>query len=1310
MRSWKRLLAALLVMAMLVPMTTALSEELPVNASDVLAIEYQEAPQEDAEPAAANTAAGEEPGALPEEVEAQLSENGIAANDSDAPAAQTYELTVDPAAKVQTFTMSVNDTLRLRLSEGTADGWSTTKKNVVTFTPSGDYTDVRADAEAKKIKLTTKVTGASKKTASVNLVINNPYTPTGVTLADMPEWVPVGATINLPEKVVLTPTYAVTTLTYKATGAGKVTKEGVFTASKAGKAKITVTPSNNKKIKYTYTLPVLGNKVDKMNGKPSAGDIAAVAGGWTLWPVTLEVKKNGTLLAEFYVLNGTGEAIKQIENMTLSIAAGRPTNVVAELTQPVVKVSVAKNKFKLLKVTFPASSLSNLQGVFFPEHYQNETLYYGINTDDVAAAGKAGKYGFIPTKMPNMPKLVPDTSFIMADGIITGYTGSGGVIVLPETDYAGNVIREIGENAFSGNTAITDVVFNRTIARIGAGAFVGCTGISVLTIPNTVEYIAPGAFDLSQKIACEMNSYAYYYAMEKGLQVNLVGGYNISRAEVSGRNVTVTLKNTSAVNLRVELMNDSRTETYYSATRVVAASEDEQQVTFEVGEYFEIPQYFALVVTMYDDNENMIDEPLVCLDYTQDYTTFRSKTPTDFEGGTILDYHDAGFAVLDAGVVTVIGDETNGSYIVASSTPIQVGSALYISNINAMVKVATVSDLGGGSYSVTSDENASLTDFYQYLRYSGSFDAMETLADLGEIEPNSYVAPNITAEASLARYVKTYEEGALKAEVSIGAKVVLDTNIDKALFGPDYIQCDTYVQVDGNVDYTLSKEWSYTKVFDLLHKRFPTPVEGLFVTLDLTLPITLNAEGSAEFTTNFQGRTGFSYNQHSGVKKIRDATLWQTLNATAELSATVGPQIDVGLSAMGLLNGSIGARIGAIFTATTTLIDIDTSTTPGSIHDCNLCFDLGVYKFVDLNAALNYNIGFVKQDLFKKTWDVYRERIYTGYLSVINPADSLFGGKVTMGEGVCPNHRYRVEIRTVDRNGLDVSGKAVTLSRKASGAWSPIATGSSPCHIYVHSGDYEAQAVFDDNTVKQQFKVEEDPVTIRLVNSMGIISGKVVDATTGQPISGAAVTCDAYAASTDGNGSYSLEVPAGSYTVEISKSEYIPMKINVTVVGNETSTVSCALNKILADAVRVVLTWGAVPEDLDSHLEWAGGHVYYMDMTGDSGNVMLDVDDTDSYGPETLTFVPRENVTYTYYVHDYTNRNEPSSTQMGASGATIEIYAGENYYKKVGVPAGPGNKWVVFTYKNGEFSFGNVIARNAAGSLEYDDTVYPEKQ
>ena len=54
------------------------------------------------------------------------------------------------------------------------------------------------------------------------------------------------------------------------------------------------------------------------------------------------------------------------------------------------------------------------------------------------------------------------------------------------------------------------------------------------------------------------------------------------------------------------------------------------------------------------------------------------------------------------------------------------------------------------------------------------------------------------------------------------------------------------------------------------------------------------------------------------------------------------------------------------------------------------------------------------------------------------------------------------------------------------------------------------------------------------------------------------------------------------------------------------------------DEYRVILTWGSSPSDLDSHLEGPGYHVFYSNKTGK--NAELDVDDTTSYGPETVTF------------------------------------------------------------------------------------------
>merc|ERR1719160_122208 len=62
------------------------------------------------------------------------------------------------------------------------------------------------------------------------------------------------------------------------------------------------------------------------------------------------------------------------------------------------------------------------------------------------------------------------------------------------------------------------------------------------------------------------------------------------------------------------------------------------------------------------------------------------------------------------------------------------------------------------------------------------------------------------------------------------------------------------------------------------------------------------------------------------------------------------------------------------------------------------------------------------------------------------------------------------------------------------------------------------------------------------------------------------------------------------------------------------------------DAWRAVLSWGKEPRDLDTHLYWKNRrscHVFWARRRVDCPDAVkgiLDVDDTGSYGPETLTF------------------------------------------------------------------------------------------
>ena len=136
------------------------------------------------------------------------------------------------------------------------------------------------------------------------------------------------------------------------------------------------------------------------------------------------------------------------------------------------------------------------------------------------------------------------------------------------------------------------------------------------------------------------------------------------------------------------------------------------------------------------------------------------------------------------------------------------------------------------------------------------------------------------------------------------------------------------------------------------------------------------------------------------------------------------------------------------------------------------------------------------------------------------------------------------------------------------------------------------------------------------------------------------------------------------------------------------------------DGMRVVLSWGEKPFDLDSHLIFPGGHIYFDSKEGTDAN--LDVDDTDSYGPETVTISKKHfGESYIYAVQDYSNKGLPNSNYLSASKAKVFVYVGGSLVRSYSVPAGKrGNIWTVFKLNpNGEFEdINSVTSANFNGT------------
>lgn len=182
-------------------------------------------------------------------------------------------------------------------------------------------------------------------------------------------------------------------------------------------------------------------------------------------------------------------------------------------------------------------------------------------------------------------------------------------------------------------------------------------------------------------------------------------------------------------------------------------------------------------------------------------------------------------------------------------------------------------------------------------------------------------------------------------------------------------------------------------------------------------------------------------------------------------------------------------------------------------------------------------------------------------------------------------------------------------------------------------------------------------------------------------------------ATANADGVVNVELPPGMYTAEVMKQGYDSTYYNFAARDNMDAVQINASPRLAEGEVRIVLTWGATPQDLDSHLftpyDNVFGdntyHIWYGNKQDAVGN-NLDVDDTTGYGPETMTIPMLKNGLYKYYVADFTNcsDNNPTSYEMSASGAMVNVYTSNGLTATFTVPANvSGVIWEVFEIRNG---------------------------
>ena len=106
----------------------------------------------------------------------------------------------------------------------------------------------------------------------------------------------------------------------------------------------------------------------------------------------------------------------------------------------------------------------------------------------------------------------PSSFTIDTNGVLTGYTGAGGDVTIPDT------VKIIGANAFDGCKTITSVTIPEGVTTIEKSAFVNCSNLASASFPSTLSSVEDAAFENCPKFAdITVPELSPYFCMDSGV-------------------------------------------------------------------------------------------------------------------------------------------------------------------------------------------------------------------------------------------------------------------------------------------------------------------------------------------------------------------------------------------------------------------------------------------------------------------------------------------------------------------------------------------------------------------------------------------------------------------------------------------------------------------------------------------------------------------------------------------------------------------------------------------------------------------------
>ena len=641
------------------------------------------------------------------------------------------------------------------------------------------------------------------------------------------------------------------------------------------------------------------------------------------------------------------------------------------------------------------------------------------------------------------------------------YGWDGGTIELPAS------LREIGDEAFHPDYYDFYVILAEGTEAIDTLAFRD-ESLATITIPDTVTTIREDALLPSTMIHCVEGSAAEAYGLANGNPMEIKPMREMFSVSVDPetRIVSAKLRAIPGCALRIEVLDDMTGDLLDTILYPIEETLREQEVSVPVETQ---PEYYILRVTLEDENGGSVGDAVILSDCVRPYDPEigPSGTPSAFKGH-IISFGDKGFAALKEDVkVLEEGEALSEGILAHSEQTFEAGDTVYWPANNELFYVSGVTQNENGETIIySSSAEPTLSDFYEYISYRGTFDVADP------------VARDESGAASAGVNInRSFEYGDFSASVSAGVSVTVDFRYNARPFTTDFIEFASWVTMDANIGLAFEKEYSFDRELPLIIHSIPTDAPGLVIDLDLTLPISVSAKARAEASAGFSGKLGFRYDG-SSMSAIRDMTPSWDLSVEGEITGEIGPRASVGISFLRIVGANVGARPGIRLEAKTSIAEAHSGDEePDERHACDLCFDVLVKQFIDLDGRLTT----AGRTLGSKSFPLGNTTIFDGYLSVLNDEHSVHGGHIVLGEGKCPNYEYRVDVDVYDPE-AEGEIKQVRIYQVIDRVERALmADGPAPLRTRLYPGDYIAVTTdFLGNPTETPFRVVESPESMIL--------------------------------------------------------------------------------------------------------------------------------------------------------------------------------------------------------------------------------------